>query len=64
MEGSSFVLETAFHEDEKSNTLLVSQQAVFSEKIIKELREDHAEASEGSARNKCLSDERLLKGSE
>ena len=34
-------LETAFHEDD---TLRVSQQTVLSSEIIRELREDHAEA--------------------
>ena len=37
-------LKTTFHEDEKSNTLRVGHQAVLSAEIIRELREDDAEA--------------------
>ena len=37
-------MELAFHEDEKSNTLKVRSRQVLSAEIIKEPREDHAEA--------------------
>ena len=37
-------LETPLHEDEKSNTLGARSQTVLFAEIIRELREDHAEA--------------------